>query len=192
MNIGIGITIIIGAQRHFYGYLTPFSESDNPKDVILNEPGQYTLAAKQLIALGCIKLSFLYFYRRIFCQVKPSIFDRITQVMIGLTVAWTVGFCIASLLRCGKHFTAAFGSKKDVSTKCHSIFAIEDSLAISDFLFDLIIILMPIPKVGSTRLAGQPRADETLTSRDCFRAQVGHLRPTYKQLVKVAPRVHDA
>ncbi|KAL8827401.1 MAG: hypothetical protein Q9170_007031 [Blastenia crenularia] len=162
MNIGMGIAMIVGVRGHVLGYVTPLSNTKRPID---DEPGQYVLASKiqlivqlqQTIALGCIKLSFLFFYRRIFCTVKASVFGRVTQTMIGLTIVWTVAFFIASTLRCGRHFNAAFGSKEDVSAKCGPIFVIEDSLAISDFLFDVIIILMPIPNVRILLLALVPR-----------------------------------
>jgi len=91
-------------------------------------------------------LSVLYFYRRIFCTGKAGLFDYVSKVMIGLTIAWTISFFFALLFRCGTSFYAAWGSINEFRTKC-LFMEIQDGLGISDFLFDCIILALPIPKV---------------------------------------------
>lgn len=66
--------------------------------------------------------------------------------MIGLTVAWTISFFFALLFKCGTSFYAAWGNIIEFKTKCLFI-GLQNGLAISDFLFDFIILALPIPKV---------------------------------------------
>lgn len=68
--------------------------------------------------------------------------------MIGLTIAWSISLFLALLFKCGTSFYAQWGSIQDLETKCRHVFAIEDGLVISDFLFDLLILLLPIPMVS--------------------------------------------
>jgi hypothetical protein len=52
-------------------------------------------------AFGAIKLSLLFFYRRIFGH-WPS-FQRLNNGLMGLIVVWTLSFMLADLFLCGAH-----------------------------------------------------------------------------------------
>ena len=99
-----------------------------------------------VIALGLIKLSVLFFYRRIFCPAREGKFHIITGVTIILTVVWAIGFFFAFMFKCGRHVSSSWGTIKDLTTQCAG-FGLQESFGISDFIFDLIILVMPIPRV---------------------------------------------
>ena len=101
----------------------------------------------QICALCCIKLSVLFFYRRIFCIVKTGILHYLTILGIVLVSAWSVAFFFAFLLECGTSIDAHWGSIIESQSKCNDTFAIELGLAISDFIMDFLLLVLPLPTV---------------------------------------------
>ena len=100
-------------------------------------------------ALGFVKLSFLFFYRRIFCVTKKSATGMVTMTMIVLTAAWTISYFFAMFFACRTNFGAWWGSVVSLMTRCVKTFDLLYSLAITDFVFDAIIIMIPIPLVSA-------------------------------------------
>ena len=101
-------------------------------------------------ALGLVKLSFLLFYRRIFCVDKKGVTGIVTMTMIVITVAWTISYFFAHLFACKTDFSAWWGSVISLTTRCVKTYDLLYSLAITDFVFDAIIILIPIPLVSTS------------------------------------------
>ena len=97
------------------------------------------------VGLGAVKLSFLFFYRRIFVIQKSSIFAITTAAMIIVVSMWTVVFFFGHLFACGINFSAWWG--RHFETECVSL-DFELSFALSDFLMDVSIMAMPIPMVS--------------------------------------------
>ena len=107
---------------------------------------QYLMTS--ILALGCIKLSFLFFYRRIFCKTNKRDFTNIfTMVMICIIILWTIGFFFAHLFACGTNFSAWWGAPIELITRCVKTEKLLEALAISDFLTDAIIVVIPLPLV---------------------------------------------
>jgi len=103
--------------------------------------------------LGCIKLSFLFFYRRIFCSAHAIIFNYITLFSISITAVWAVAFFFAFLFSCGHAIDSHWSSRLVVMTKCNDPHALQLGLAVSDFIMDCFIILMPIPMLWNLRIS---------------------------------------
>ena len=113
-----------------------------------------------VLALGLTKLSFLCFYRRIFCKTKRQDFTNIfTAIMIFVTAGWTVSFFFAHLFACGINFSAWWGSPIDLISKCVKTEKLLEALAISDFLTDAIILVIPLPLVRFRRATPQTKAE---------------------------------
>lgn len=100
----------------------------------------------QVLALGFVKLSILYFYRRIFCVVKGDIFDWINKIVVVITIAWSVSFFFAILFSCGTSFYAQWGSIEDTMKHCKIGMPLQNGYGISDFILDVFVLIMPIPK----------------------------------------------
>lgn len=106
----------------------------------------------QVVELGLVKLSILFYYRRVFYSplIHRDPFEIIIWLLVGVTIAWSVGFFFALLFKCSVHVTAEWGNVYDLITVCGvRSFRIEYGLAVSDFIIDLFVIILPIPKVCS-------------------------------------------
>ena len=104
----------------------------------------------QIPALGLVKLSFIFFYRRLFCDRNSNrSFNIATWLVIGLITAWTVSFFLALLFACKTHFAAYWTSVYTVSHECVKTLIYENAFAISDTMTDIIVFVLPIPQVSS-------------------------------------------
>ena len=100
-----------------------------------------------IASYGFCKLSIVFFYRRIFVVSKKDLFDLVTKITVGLTVAWTVAYLCAMGFNCGTKFWAHWGSYFELFTYCVGGHHIYESLLISDFILDVIILIIPLPMV---------------------------------------------
>ena len=106
----------------------------------------------QVLGLGFIKLSFLFFFRRVFVTNHSSItklFGIVNMVMIILVALWTVAFLFAYIFICGTNPFAYYGRDQVYEKqRCVNTSALLDSFAASDLLGDIIILVMPIERVS--------------------------------------------
>lgn len=98
-----------------------------------------------ILSIGIIKLSILFFYRRVF---RGRTFDIMSWVVIGLVVTWTTTFFISYTAACGTSITARFQTLGALKHKCANVFELNVSLSVTDVAVDLAILLMPIPLVS--------------------------------------------
>ena len=98
-------------------------------------------------AYGFIKLSVLFFYRRIFVKGASAKFDIVSKVAIWITSAWSIAFFLIQLLQCGKNIDSQWGPIIDAS-RCLDSYQYTDALFISDLITDLLVICLPIPIVN--------------------------------------------
>ena len=100
--------------------------------------------------LGFVKLSFVMFYRRIFCTVNGSkAFNIATITVAALTVLWMIGIWLSLLFICGTNFSAWWTSVKMNNTYCPGTLKYQQAMAISDTLMDVLVFVLPIPSVSS-------------------------------------------
>ena len=98
----------------------------------------------QVLALGLVKLSILFFYRRVF---RGRAFNIANWVLIGTVTAWATTFFIAIVAGCGTSIAARFQTLGALKKECVNTFAIEVALAVTDVAVDLVMLIMPIPLV---------------------------------------------
>ncbi|KAH6664862.1 hypothetical protein B0J14DRAFT_238113 [Halenospora varia] len=131
------------------GYL--FSTSDQQ---IRLQQIQYFFDFIGVFAFGFLKLSILFFYRKVFCTgARKSIFDTITACMIILVIAWTLAFGIGSIFLCGVHPQLAWAPVAIVAEKCSPQLLVLEGYAISDFIMDVMIWTIPIPKIWMLQMS---------------------------------------
>ena len=111
----------------------------------------------QVLALGLVKLSYLFFYKRIFCTNSGSKSDgaylTVIWSMIGLISVWTVGFFITWIFICRGDPAAYWISSASEAKECIDTGALHNAYAISDFITDVFILLLPIvPVCGGLRM----------------------------------------
>ena len=102
----------------------------------------------QVLILGSIKLSVIYFYRRIF---RGKAFDLYSKGMIAIVCAWTIAFFFTVFFECGTDFRYLWGRLLDLLTHCTDDVMYLKSYAISDVITDGLILVMPIPTVSANR-----------------------------------------
>ena len=114
-----------------------------------------------VVAYGCIKLSVLFFYRRLFVNGTTRTFDYITKVAIGIIAAWTLTFFFLQLFFCGVHIEKDWGPLIDLES-CIDGFKYDDALFISDLITDVLVIGLPIPIVNYPPRSGKGMSSLTV------------------------------
>lgn len=97
-------------------------------------------------ANGCIKLSAILFYRRIFVVNKWSPFDVVTKISLIVMTIWTAAFFLATIFGCGQHFNYPWAPLLYIS-ECNTNTRL-DALMISDLITDVFVWLLPLPVVS--------------------------------------------
>lgn len=98
--------------------------------------------------MGLIKLSFVFFFRRIFVTGKPkSRFAIISLMVITVVILWVAAFFLWFLLSCGNNFAARWTTIRTLHAVCVTDIKSDLALAISDFLTDVMIMALPVPMV---------------------------------------------
>ena len=99
----------------------------------------------QPLAIGFTKLAFLFLYRRIFTW--PG-FQWTSLVFIVLTVAFTIAFFFGFIFDCRLNFAANWGSLASIAENCPFGFEATITFTVLDAVFDLCILLLPLPWVS--------------------------------------------
>ncbi|KAH7094515.1 hypothetical protein FB567DRAFT_556105 [Paraphoma chrysanthemicola] len=146
-TIGIAIVLCYGAKKGIIGshnepdHIEDWITSTTPTLIIL-EKCVYVIFILQPLALGLIKLSFLFFYRRIFVSTG---FQRTSLVFVTLTVCWMLAFFLGDIFDCRLNFAANWGSLASIAENCPFGFEATIAFTISDAAFDICILLLPLP-----------------------------------------------
>ena len=107
----------------------------------------WSIELMQIPALGLVKLSFMFFYRRIFNNGRGKVFANLTWGLIAVIITWIIGFFFAYVFICKGHPSYYWLSLADETAYCVNSTNLHLGYAISDFLLDFIILLFPMPLV---------------------------------------------
>jgi hypothetical protein len=108
-----------------------------------------TCCDRHVLAIGFIKLTFLFFYRRIFMgRGYRTVFDYVNWTLIVVVIVWTIAYTFLDIFFCGTHFSAAWSSVYALRTYCMDTFALLTSCAITSFAMDIAILLVPLVMVS--------------------------------------------
>ncbi|OJJ77060.1 hypothetical protein ASPBRDRAFT_224665 [Aspergillus brasiliensis CBS 101740] len=120
---------------------------------------QYFADIVTVLAFGFTKLSILYFYRSIFCSRRTirTAFHYVTMFMIALVSVWTIVFGFGTIFLCGAHPENAWGTIAVVTTECSLQVPLVEAYAISDFIMDVIIWLLPLPRIWLLNISVRQR-----------------------------------
>ncbi|ORY16642.1 hypothetical protein BCR34DRAFT_597641 [Clohesyomyces aquaticus] len=114
---------------------------------LISKKIEFAVILLSIITLSLVKLSFLFFYGRIFIYDRGNLRSArnvCIGILIGFVILWCLGFSITYLSACRADFSAHWSSKS-FETKCTNTFWMLYGLAISDFIMDCLIIILPIP-----------------------------------------------
>lgn len=111
---------------------------------------EYSSLVIHAVVNGCIKVSVLAFYRRIFV-VAPHwknaryIFFTSMMVLIG---TWAGAFLFTFVFMCGTSVQVLFIAPEEMIQRCVNTLMVGYSYSISDFISDGLILLIPVPFVS--------------------------------------------
>ncbi|KAK7190440.1 uncharacterized protein CC84DRAFT_1262345 [Paraphaeosphaeria sporulosa] len=179
LNVGLATTLIHGTARHVYGYATPVpptqaaasrllertSWTELGDNITIAEKDEWIFLLISIPALGCIKLSILFFYQRLFVMSKRDWRDPrniAIWLMITIVTMWTLAFFLRYLFACGFHFDIWWTNAMNIITLCGDFNTILNALAISDFVCDVIILILPLPAIWKLRLPTAQKFTVTL------------------------------
>lgn len=103
-----------------------------------------------VFCIGLIKLSVIFLYRRLFTVSRW--FNLYSNILIVLTLAWTIAFVIGNIFHCGTHPAAAWTNARLHVKYCDDSDASQAALATTDLALDLMIIVAPMPIIWRMRL----------------------------------------
>jgi hypothetical protein len=151
--------ILTGASKRFFGTHTlqdpeTGAASRTPLD---SENVKYMeiILILSILALGLIKLSVVFLYRRIFSISRT--FNVYSMFLIVLIISWTLAFLGANIFQCGTRPAAAWTSAKQILEYCDDTSGATAALALSDLIMDMLIVAAPMPIVWSLRLTTRQR-----------------------------------
>ncbi|PQE08396.1 integral membrane protein [Rutstroemia sp. NJR-2017a WRK4] len=171
LSIQTRLTLRKGIARHGLGYPTPHEGMMPPRtDLSTINPAIVTTAKYELLAdgllqseyamlalstpaLGCIKMSVLFFYHRIFCPNRTGTARLVIIGMMVLVSLWTMGFGFTVIFPCKVDFNAWWGPTEDLIKKCISPFDLLFALTLSDFITDALVLIIPLPLLWKLQLS---------------------------------------
>lgn len=99
-----------------------------------------------VLVIGSIRISTLFFYRRIFLGRS---FIIAWWIVVVATALWTVIFFFTSVFQCGTNFSAFWGSFAYAGEHCFYIFGEVVALAVTDVALDVAVLGLPLPYVNT-------------------------------------------
>ncbi|KAI1800517.1 hypothetical protein F4811DRAFT_26112 [Daldinia bambusicola] len=158
-TLGISISMGYGVARRAIGYPYEVPPEFHGNELLvateqISLAGQIQWAFYVLLplALGCTKMSFLFFYKRIFA-INPIGTTNIVLVgMLVFIILWMMGFVLTTIFQCKLYFSAAWTSPIAQLEHCISQPKVALALTITDFITDIVIMIIPIPLIWQLRL----------------------------------------
>ncbi|MCJ1404740.1 hypothetical protein MMC11_007966 [Xylographa trunciseda] len=155
------VAAIIGVAKKAVAYPTPefdpadaYTESSNAQ--VVTRIVYWTVEVMQSLTLGFIKLSAMFFYKRIFRTGNSKFIDIATWTIIAVVIVWTISFFWALVFECGTHFDYLWVNLEDLA-KCSNTVELLKGFAISDVITDFIILLFPMPLIWRLQLRTQQK-----------------------------------
>lgn len=133
-------------HRH-YGYPMP----TDPQDIIPALKAQAKLAFSldilSTISWGCIKISALMFFRRVFCARKGFTLLNV-WVLSWVTVVglWTITYIILPPLQCGTHPGAEW-TPSITAKYCGHAYGFLLSQSVTDLALEVLVLATPVPSI---------------------------------------------
>ena len=155
--IALGLLIVCTCTSiQFYNILhggsgEAISLSMRQAQILVEHKIDFTMIVIEKPAFGFIKLSLLFFYRRLFGH-WPS-FRRWNNVLVWVVVAWTTSFFLADLLLCGGHPELQWGLDQGAARRgCGDKGMLLIMFAATSVVTDLLVLALPLPYIRRLKL----------------------------------------
>lgn len=141
-----------GMTHHFIGYHKPSDPKIQKAQHPTMERVFLSLNILEVWSFGTVKLSALFFYRRLFyTRVRPAhhALNYTTWTLIAIVTAWIITFAIMTFNICGRHNTIEWTVIKGRTAECKLNYPYFRAVSISDFILDVVIISLAFPMIWS-------------------------------------------
>ncbi|KAI5923510.1 hypothetical protein F4810DRAFT_669150 [Camillea tinctor] len=159
LTAGVGSCLVFGVSREAFGYREYPTTIEHPSDVAIYQMStsiklEWSISLILPVALACTKLSFLFFYKRIFSINNAT--DKFLKGLVLFICMWAVAFFLATLLCCK---TMAIYIWKPISEMAQCKFFLDVLMAfcITGFVTDVAIIIIPIPLIWRLKLSTEDK-----------------------------------
>ncbi|KAM7197552.1 hypothetical protein V8F33_005518 [Rhypophila sp. PSN 637] len=160
LTVAIGILLVYGVSQRTFGYplRIPANFTGSPLDfssdqIALTTKIQYSYAIILPPALGCIKMSIILFYMRIFCVTTDSKTHTLLVLLGVLTGLWTITFSFSTIFQCGLNMWALWSTANNFGKYCPNTMTKAVVQCISDLIVDVMLAVFPIPLVWRLNLS---------------------------------------
>ena len=100
--------------------------------------------------LGCIKLSLVMWYRKIFIGKK---FNVASWIVGAIVVAWTVGFFFPTVFACHPISVIYNGTIEQLFSECIDTITLLETFAVTDVMTDVMVLSLPVPMVWQLQMS---------------------------------------
>ncbi|PHH82575.1 hypothetical protein CDD83_3224 [Cordyceps sp. RAO-2017] len=160
LTVGQGINLVVGVALGSLAapLVIPPGFEANPlairtPQVVAMGKAEFFFELTLPLVLGFVKLSFLLFYVRIFVVSRAGAVSLLLHGLVAVVSLWMLACFLALLFECRLRFWAAWGSALDIVQNCDDTFAFVYAVCLSDFIVDVLIILIPIPLVWRLKVS---------------------------------------
>lgn len=122
---------------------------------VLSSKINYSQLIMEKIAYGCIKLSFLFFYRRIF-GLWP-VFRKIDNFFIVFVSAWALAYFISAIFVCGVHPAIQWSDYSNRAEQCYNIGDVLFSYAVTNVFTDVAVLCLPFAYVHRLQMSSRKK-----------------------------------
>ncbi|KAF3026650.1 hypothetical protein E8E14_014520 [Neopestalotiopsis sp. 37M] len=161
LTIIAGVGMIIGGQLDIVGghslpAITPIQYEHLGKF-------EYAFWICHVLAIGFIKLSILFLFRRFFRgRAFRTLFDIVNWTLITCVTLWTLVFLFFEIFACGSNPYLSWSSLQSLRGACVDTFAMQTGCAVFSWVMDLAILIEPLFKIGSLSMSVQRKVQASL------------------------------
>ncbi|TVY58429.1 hypothetical protein LSUE1_G008188, partial [Lachnellula suecica] len=167
-------------RKHAFGYLTilPPGKTKDTGEITANgvvlAQIEYAIILMLVPAYTIIKLSIIFFYRRLFVSQK-NLLDSLLCIFVALMSAWGITFFLLVTPNCGTHPNKNWSGKGDLVRHCNNSLKYQQGFYISEFIMNIILIALPLPTIWRLHLSWRRKLAVTGIMLMAFRALVASI-----------------
>ncbi|KAF2963478.1 hypothetical protein GQX73_g10093 [Xylaria multiplex] len=153
---GLAVAITCNGIQYYNSLKGTGGEAIDPADmeekVIISHQIDWAMIVIEKAGFGAIKLSILFFYRRIF-GVWGS-FRRVNNALLWIVLAWAVLFTLADVLICGAHPELIWGFDQTIALhRCGNRGALLLAFSVTSVATDLPVLGLPFFYISRLQMA---------------------------------------
>ncbi|KAI5865621.1 hypothetical protein GGS23DRAFT_560048 [Durotheca rogersii] len=151
LTVAAGVALVIRTQTHLIGANSQ-AESTAAESLKLGK-FEYALWIGHVLAIGLIKLTILFMFRRLFKgRAYRTAFDYANWILVTLVALWTVAFLFLDIFACGATPSASWESWNSLRNACIDTFGMQTGCAVFSWVLDLAIFVEPLVMIRTLNM----------------------------------------